>query len=150
MSSYGVKIVKFVRGVKLKDIKADIQSIPIPDRRFSHFHVDLVGPLPLSNRYSHLFTIIDRSTCWAEAIPLSTTSTKDCVEAILHQWVSCFGSFIDVRQRISVHFSSMGGALYTSWDTALRHHSLLSSSKWNEREVTQADKRCIKVAFGWS
>ena len=69
----------------------DIQSIPIPDRLFSHIHVDLVGPLPLSNGYSHLFTIIDRSTRWAEAIPLSATSTKDCVEALLHQWVSRFG-----------------------------------------------------------
>ena len=71
-----------------RHIKADIQSIPIPDRRFSHIHVDLVRPLPLSNGYSHLFTIIDRSTHWAEAIPLSATSTKDCVEALLHQWVS--------------------------------------------------------------
>ena len=79
------------RGKITRHIKADIQSIPIPDRRFSHIHVDLVGPLPLSNGYSHLFTIIDRSTRWAEAIPLSATSTRDCVEALLHQWVSRFG-----------------------------------------------------------
>ena len=62
-------------------------------------------------------------------------------------WCPCV---IDIRQRISVHFSSMGGALCTSWYTALRHHSLPSSSKRNDREVPQADKRCIKSAFGWS
>ena len=49
---------------------AAVQPIPVPGRRFSHIHVDLVGPLPVSeDGYSHLFTIVDWSTRWAEAIP---------------------------------------------------------------------------------
>jgi hypothetical protein len=36
--------------------------IPIPERRFSHFHVDIVGPLSISQGHSHILTMIDRIT----------------------------------------------------------------------------------------
>ncbi len=44
--------------------------IPIPQRRFSHLHVDLVGPVQYSNNFNYIFTIIDRTSKWMEAIPL--------------------------------------------------------------------------------
>ena len=53
--------------------------------------MDLVGYLPYSNGYTHLFTIIDRSTRWAEVIPLANTSTKDCVDAYFFHWIAGFG-----------------------------------------------------------
>jgi hypothetical protein len=37
------------------------QPIPIPSRRFSHIHIDLVGPLPPSQGHTHILTIIDRN-----------------------------------------------------------------------------------------
>ncbi len=37
------------------------EHIAVPHRRFSHLHIDLVGPLPKSSGYTHLFTIIDRT-----------------------------------------------------------------------------------------
>jgi hypothetical protein len=43
------------------------QPIPIPQRRFSHLHVDLVGPLQYSNNCNYIFTIIDRTSKWMEA-----------------------------------------------------------------------------------
>jgi hypothetical protein len=34
-----------------------------PIQRFSHIHIDLVGPLPVSQEgFTHLFTVVDRST----------------------------------------------------------------------------------------
>jgi hypothetical protein len=37
-----------------------------PTQRFSHLHVDLVGPLPASaGGHTHLLTVLDRSTRWA-------------------------------------------------------------------------------------
>jgi hypothetical protein len=50
------------------------QPIPIPQRRFSHLHVNLVGLLQYSNNFNYIFTIIDRKSKWMEAIPLSDTS----------------------------------------------------------------------------
>jgi Integrase zinc binding domain len=52
-------------------------AIPVPSRRFAHLHIDLVGPLPLSCGFQYLFTIIDRTTRWPEAVPLAATSTAN-------------------------------------------------------------------------
>jgi hypothetical protein len=54
------------------------QHIPVPSRRFSHIHVDLVGPLTASKGFTYLFTIIDRTSRWPEAIPINATTTADC------------------------------------------------------------------------
>jgi hypothetical protein len=57
--------------------------IPVPVRRFSHIHVDLVGPLPRSSGFSYLFTVVDRTTRWPEAVPLASTTAADCAAALL-------------------------------------------------------------------
>ena len=62
-----------------------------PSRRFGHIHVDIVGPLPSSQSHRYLFTIIDRSTRWPEAVPMKNTQTADCVTALLNGWISRFG-----------------------------------------------------------
>jgi Integrase core domain/Integrase zinc binding domain len=67
------------------------ERIPMPARRFAHVHVDIVGPLPVSQGFSHVLTMIDRSTRWPEVVPLSSTATPACVHALLQTWVSRFG-----------------------------------------------------------
>lgn len=79
------------RGKVLRHSKADIKKIPVPSRRFSHLHCDLVGPLPSSAGYNYIFTIIDRTTRWAEAVPLSSISASDCASALFSSWISRFG-----------------------------------------------------------
>jgi len=65
--------------------------IPVPARRFAHLHVDLAGPLPLSSGFSYLFTIVDRTTRWPEALPLSSVAAADCAAALLQGWIQWFG-----------------------------------------------------------
>jgi hypothetical protein len=65
--------------------------IPVPVRRFSHIHVDLVGPLPRSSGFSYLFTVVDRTTRWPEAVPLTSTTAADCAAALLQGWIQRFG-----------------------------------------------------------
>ncbi len=60
-------------------------------QRFSHLHVDLVGPLQYSNSFKYIFTIIDRMSKWMEAIPLSETSVAACAKALTFTWISHFG-----------------------------------------------------------
>ncbi len=68
------------------------QSIPVPERRFTHLHVDLVGPLPTSvEGFKYLFTTIDRSTRWVEAIPVKNMEAATIADALVAGWVSRFG-----------------------------------------------------------
>jgi len=74
-----------------RHVSLQAAHIPVPVRRFSHLHVDLVGPLPRSAGFSYLFTIIDRTTRWPEAIPLAAITAADCAAALLQGWVQRFG-----------------------------------------------------------
>jgi len=65
--------------------------IPIPQRRFAHIHIDLVGPLPMSLGCNHILTIIDRTTKWMEAIPLTNTAATDVAAALCSGWIARFG-----------------------------------------------------------
>jgi hypothetical protein len=58
----------------------------------SHLHVDLVGPLHYSNNFNNIFTIIDRTSKWMEAIPLSEMSPAACAKALTFTWISYFGA----------------------------------------------------------
>ncbi len=64
------------------------QPIPIPQQRFSHLHVNLVGPLQFSNNLNHIFTIIDHTSKWMEAIPLFDASAAVCAKAFTFSWIS--------------------------------------------------------------
>ena len=47
--------------------KAPLELFPVPERRFDHANVDLVGPLPSSHGLTYLLTMVDRTTRWPEA-----------------------------------------------------------------------------------
>ena len=70
---------------------APLQNFEAPSRRFDHIPVDLVGPLPPSRGFTHLFTIVDRFTRWPEAIPMKESTAKDCTRALISGWISRFG-----------------------------------------------------------
>ena len=71
--------------------KSSLGQFSQPTRRFGHIHVDVVGPLPISEGNRYLFTIIDRSSRWPEAVPMEEASTMSCANALLNSWVSRFG-----------------------------------------------------------
>jgi hypothetical protein len=74
-----------------KHVRLEPEHIAVPHRRFSHLHIDLVGPLPKSAGFTQLFTIIDRTTRWPEAVPVSSTAAADCAAALFAGWVQRFG-----------------------------------------------------------
>ena len=42
-----------------------MDAIPVPKHKFSHVHMDLVGPWPrTAEGHTHLLTIVDRTTRW--------------------------------------------------------------------------------------
>jgi IS30 family transposase len=68
-----------------------LESIPVPQRRFAHIHVDLVGPLTPSNGFNHILTVIDRTSRWMEALPLANTAAEEVAAALFSWWICMFG-----------------------------------------------------------
>ena len=73
---------------------------------YDHVNVDLVGPLPPSKGFTHLLTVVDRVTCWPEAIPLASTNTKDVADAFLSGWITRYGLPSDVSSDRGPQFTS--------------------------------------------
>ena len=72
-------------------VHSPVPAILVPTQRLSHVHIDIGGPLPSSQRFSYLITIIDQTTYWPEVALLSYISAVSCVPAFLSTWVSRFG-----------------------------------------------------------
>nr|CAH8868540.1 unnamed protein product [Trichobilharzia regenti] len=67
------------------------KTFKLPERRFQHIHIDIVGPLPTSRGYTHILTAIDRFTRWAIACPLNDISAENVALVFLDRWVSNYG-----------------------------------------------------------
>lgn len=105
--------------------KSPILPISSPSDRFQCVHIDIVGPLPPASvpdstyflPYKYLLTCIDRSTRWAEAIPLINTTAKSVAIAFLTGWISRFGVPLEVitdrgsqfESELFLHLSSIIG-----------------------------------------
>ena len=63
---------------------------PPPDARFSHVHIDLVGPLPPSKGDMYLLACVDRFTRWPEAIPLPDITAPTVAHAFVSGWIAGF------------------------------------------------------------
>ena len=93
--------------------KAPLEHIPIPQTKFSHVHVDLLGPWPVSQcGHTHLLTIIDRTTRWPEACPLRGISAEEVLQAFLATWVARYGVPSRITSDRGVQFTS---AVWGDW-----------------------------------
>ena len=107
--------------------RAPVEAIPVPPRRFTHVHVDIVGPLPTSRRYTYLLTILDRTTRWPEAVPLQDITAASCARAFMTGWVARFGVPLQMtsdrgRQFISSLWSEMARSLGTQLHRTTSYH----------------------------
>ena len=73
-----------------------VERLPAPTKRFSHIHIDLVGPLnPPCEGKNTLLTIIDRWTGWPEAFPMTmhgdAANAKACAKVLVREWLSRWG-----------------------------------------------------------
>ena len=114
----------------------------MPDHRFAAIHLDLVGPLPDSEGYSYLLTIVDRYSRWMEAIPLQSITAKSCALVLLRHWISRFG--------VPASIVTDRGRQFTSglWDELCRllgiSHSLTTSYHPQSNGMVERLHRTLK------
>jgi Integrase core domain len=72
----------------------------------THLHINIVGPLPPSQQYKHVLTMIDRSTRWLEAVPLQGITAAGCARALFEVWVARFGVPAVLTSDRGPHFTS--------------------------------------------
>jgi hypothetical protein len=83
---------QWARGKIHVHVKSPMKQIGVPQTRFSQVHIDIVGPLPTTPEgYTHLLTMIDRTTRWPEVAQLRITSAVECADAFAAAWVAHFG-----------------------------------------------------------
>ena len=85
----------------------DIKHFRTPDARFSHVHVDIVGPLPDSSGYKYLLTVVDRFTRWREAVPMKDITAQSYADSFLLHSVACFGSPTIITTDRGAQFTSL-------------------------------------------
>ena len=96
----------------LTHVHCPVHSIPVPTQRFSYVHIDIIGPLPSSQGYAYLLTMMDKTTHWSEVVPLSSISAKSCVRAFISTWIS---SRPHIRPRFSVHVCNLVWSMFFFW-----------------------------------
>ena len=74
-----------------KHFHLPLGEVPVPSRRFSTVHVDLVGCLLPSDGCRWLLTLMDRSSRWIEAVPLEDTTAATVAKELVQSWISCYG-----------------------------------------------------------
>ncbi len=113
---------------------AAVQPIAIPARRFTHIHVDIVGPLPAATCGSrYLFTVVDRSSRWLEALPMSEMAASSCADALINRLdlqVRGAGA-ADLGQGYAVYLCHLGRLMPAAGHPAPADHRLPPSSKWH-------------------
>ena len=128
-----------------KQPRAAVQPMAIPARRFSHLHLDLVGPLPRSAEgYNHILTIVDRSYPWLDGhstLQHNHSGHRQRFRGWLGGQIRRSGTH-HFRQGAPVLFRCVGTAHLPPRLSSPSHHSLPSPGHRHGRKMSPPTQGC--------
>lgn len=86
---------------------APIAEFSTPSARFEHIHIDIVGPLRVSNGQRYILTIIDRFSRWVEAIPIADQTAETVARTLYNEWVCRYGTLEVISTDQGKNFESL-------------------------------------------
>ena len=141
------------RGIK----PAKLQPLPVIDQPFKRVGVDLVGPMkPASSRgHTHMVTMIDYATRYADALPLKSIRAKAVAEALFTMW-----SRVGVPEEVLTdRGSQFEGELMAEVNKLLSVHHLKTTpyhpqtnglvERWHRSLKTMLKKSCEDNPKDW-
>ena len=112
---------------------APVQPIPVPSRRVTHIHVDLVGLLTASAEgFTHVLTIVDRTTQvdgGTSAGLNNSNSLCGCPGGRLDLQIRCSGRHHN-GQGCAVHLGRLAGTLQATGHRTFSNNSLPPAGQW--------------------
>lgn len=68
-----------------------VETFSLPSGRFTHVHIDLIGPLSISHGFKYCLTAVDRFSRWPEVMPIEDIKADTVAQAFVIMWISRFG-----------------------------------------------------------
>lgn len=128
-----------------RHIKSEHGVFDVPSARFEHIHIDLVGPLPSSNGYSYILTVMDRFTRWPEAYPLKDITAHTVAKEFMNQYISRFGVPTEITTDRGSQFRSHFFAELSRWLGS--HHAMTTAYHPQANGMVERHHRQLKAAL---
>jgi len=130
-----------------RHVKRPLEELPFPTQRFTRVHIDIVGPLEMSNagNYRYVVTIIDAYTRWMEVVPVSEITAEVVCKAFLFNWVARFGPPLYLISDRGTQFIS---ELLMNFNRILGIHQIRTSA-YNPKANGLVERlhRCLKASL---
>lgn len=102
----------------------------MPARRFTHIKIDLVGPLPPSHGFTHLLIIVDRTTRWLRAVPLSSVMSSEVAWAFIATLVAGLAPHLTSLTGAPVQIGALERSHRGPSSQTPPHHHLPPTPQW--------------------